>query len=136
MNTMKPIEVVREVYANFAAGKIPAVLELLSPTVSWTIHGPEGYPFFGNFQGREGFQTFLSGLNEAAEILQFESGCFFEADPRVIVTGSEKARARRSRLSYQTTWCHIFTVLDDQVVAFEEYVDSAPIVAAYDGNQS
>jgi uncharacterized protein len=132
MENPSPLDVVRSVYANFAAGDISTVLKMLADNVDWKIIGPEGYPFFGHFRGREGFQSFLSDLGEATEISRFEPSKFLATDSHVIVTGSETGCVRRTGKSYDVAWCHIFTIEDGQVVAFEEYLDTAPIVIAYD----
>ena len=126
-----PLSQVKDVYANFGAGNLPAVLNALSPKVEWQIHGPKEYPFFGHYTGREGVQAFLIGLAAATEISKFQPERFLEAGNQVIVTGSESGTTRNIGRSYNTTWCHIFTIENDKIVSFEEFIDSAPIVAAY-----
>jgi len=126
------IQVVREIYSYFAAGNIPAVLERLHPDVKWRVVGPEKYPFFGNYVGHEGFQHFLSRLTETSDITRFEPLRFIDAGSTVVVTGSETACVRRNGEGYTVEWCHIFQIEGCKVISFEEYLDSAPMVAAFD----
>ncbi len=132
MKTVSRIEIVREIYSNFASGNIPAVLERLHPKVHWRIVGPENYPFFGTFIGREGFEQFLVGLTDAAEITRFEPLEFIDGGKVVVVRGDEDARVKRNGVAYSTEWCHVFKIENEYVVSFEEYLDSATLVEAFD----
>ncbi len=133
---MNNIELVKQIYAAFGEGNISAVLEMLDQNVNWRIVGPPDYPFFGRYKGHNGFQEFLGKLGGAAEISSFEPQRFLDAGNAVIVTGSESATAKNTNIEYSTEWCHIFTIEGGKVVSFEEYLDSAPLVAAHDGGAS
>jgi len=132
MEDKTSLQVVREIYSFFAAGDVPSVLERLHPKVQWRIIGPESYPFFGNYVGHDGFQLFLAKLGETSEITRFEPSRFIDGGSTVVVTGSEDARVRRNGTPYTTEWCHIFQLEKGKVTSFEEYLDSAPMVAAFD----
>lgn len=133
---MKNLELVKAIYQAFGEGDISRVLEKLDENVLWKIKGPAGYPFFGTYQGHSGFLEFLQKLGSVADLSSFEPKRFIDAGNTIIVTGSEKATAKRSGAQYSTEWCQLFTCEGGKVVSFEEYLDSAPLVAAYDDGAS
>jgi len=135
MTTKSNLTLVKKIYEAFGEGDIPKVLEMLDHNIQWRIIGPSDCPFFGTFSGHKGFHKFLDQLGNAADIHTFEPKRFLEAGNAVVVTGIETATTKNTKISYTTEWCHIFTVEGEKVVSFEEYLDSAPLVAAYDNRE-
>ena len=59
MSDQTNVAVLQQGYEAFGHGDIPAVLELLTDDVEWTMQGPSVIPFAGTFRGREGIEESL-----------------------------------------------------------------------------
>ena len=57
-------DVVQQNYAAVGRGDIPALLELLTDDVEWTLQGPSVIPWAGTRNGRGGVAGFFSLLGE------------------------------------------------------------------------
>ena len=66
------VDVVRETYEAVGRGDIPALLDLLTDDVEWTLQGPTVIPFAGTRRGREGSAEFFSLVGGNLEFQQFE----------------------------------------------------------------
>ena len=55
-------DVVQQGYEAFGRGDIPALLDLLTDDVEWTLQGPSVIPFAGTRHGHEGVAEFFSVL--------------------------------------------------------------------------
>lgn len=60
MNQRSNIDVVQRTYEAVGRGDIPAVLDLLTNDVEWTLQGPSSIPFAGTRHGRDGVAEFFA----------------------------------------------------------------------------
>jgi uncharacterized protein len=118
-------DVVRSAYDAFGRGDIPAVLEVLSDEVEWTV--PKTVPHGGSFQGRDGVGRFFQGLGERWDGLAIDVEAIAQDGDLAIGLGRGQGELRGAgERSYGFT--HVFTVRDGEVVRFREYVDlDAPL---------
>ena len=87
MSDQTNVAVLQQGYEAFGRGDIPAVLELLTEDVEWTMQGPSVISFAGTFRGREGIEEFFSLLDETVEFEQFEPRKFIGQGDTVVVLG-------------------------------------------------
>ena len=132
----RPADIVRNVYAAFGRGDLPAVLGALSPDVEWIFPDAEGVPWAGRRRGRDGAAAFFAGLLGAADPLAFEPRDFIAEGERVAVTGSERMRIKATGRTYFAEWVHVWIVRGGAVVSFQEYTDTAAIRAALEPSPS
>ena len=74
-----------------SARSIPALLDLLTDDVEWTLQGPSVIPFAGTRHGHEGVAEFFSVLGETLEFEQFEPREFVAQGDTVVVVGIERS---------------------------------------------
>src|ERR671926_1076253 len=91
MNERTKVGVVQQGYEAFGRGDIPAVLDLLTDDVEWTLQGPSVLPFAGTRRGREGVAEFFSLLGENLEFQEFEAREFVAQGDTVVVLGFERS---------------------------------------------
>ena len=73
---------------------------------------------------------FFRVLNELIEFEQFEPQTFLADGDRVVVLGIDRYKVKGgSGKSLSEGWCHVFTMRDGKIVAFEEYIDTAALAA-------
>jgi ketosteroid isomerase-like protein len=68
MGTQENLQVVKDGYAAFSRGDIPALLALMAEDVEWQIPGA-GLPLAGTYRGHDGVAKFFQKLAADTEIL-------------------------------------------------------------------
>lgn len=124
------VDVVRRGYEAFGRGDIEGLLGLLDEQIQWVTPGPPELATSGRRTGRQEVGSFFGAVNDLFDIQRFEPAEFIAQGDRVIVLGSETARARSTDALLELDWVHVFTVRDGRVVAFQEHFDTAAVVAA------
>jgi ketosteroid isomerase-like protein len=124
------VDVVRRGYEAFGRGDINGLLALLDERVQWLTPGPRELATSGRRTGRQEVGAFFGTLNEVFEVQRFEPSEFIGQGDRVIVLGSETSRVRANDASLNLDWVHVFTLRDGKVVTFQEFFDTAAVVAA------
>jgi ketosteroid isomerase-like protein len=124
------IETVREMYAAFARGDVPAVLERLDPDVTWVT--PPSLPWSrGEYGGREQVLEYFSSFSDALEDAAVEPRELLACGDRVVALGEERARIRATGGRFAVPFAHVIRVRDDRVVELRGHVDTATIAAAF-----
>jgi ketosteroid isomerase-like protein len=118
------VELVQGAYAAFGRADVGAIVDLVDDAVRWS--SPATLPQGGEYQGKDGVLAFFVAIGEAWDPLQVEVSAVGElGDGRVvgIVHGSGTLRSGGAA---QYGAAHLFTVRDDKVIEFHEYVDVGP----------
>jgi ketosteroid isomerase-like protein len=124
------VNVVRRGYEAFGRGDIEGLLGLLDEQVQWVTPGPTELATSGRRTGRQQVGAFFGAVNDLFEIQRFEPSEFIAEGDKVVVLGSETARARSTGVTLDLDWVHVFTIRNGVIVAFQEHADTAKIVAA------
>ncbi len=125
-----PLQKVQELYAAFGRGDIPFIIKTLAPTVTWSVDGPAGLPFFGDRHGPAGVTKFFQDIGAHLDIQEFRPEQLFAQGDTVIALGFERGQAKATGKAFQGHWAHVFTFKNGQVVAFREYQNSAGVADA------
>ena len=132
LGTRTNVEVVQETYEAVGRGDIPAVLDLLTDNVEWTLQGPSAIPFAGTRRGREGVAEFFSLVGENLEFQQFEPREFVVQGDMVAVLGYERSIIKPTGRTLEQEWAHVYTLRDGKIVKFRAFEDTAALVVAFD----
>jgi len=122
------VQVLKEAYAAFNRGDIPAILGRLSEKVEWIA--PNVEPVAGTYHGRDGAAQFFRKVKEIVEFSAFEPREYVAQGDRVIALGNYKGTAHATGKSYGCDWVMSFTFRDGKVTKFQEFTDTAAIAAA------
>jgi hypothetical protein len=123
MNQKKTaLEIVKEVYNCFAEGNIDGFLKLCAPDIEWVVNGPATLEKCQNFQGREGVGDFLKILGETWQFSSFTPREFIASEDVVVVLGEETGTDKKSNLTFENRWSHVFDLRDGQIVRFREFL--------------
>ena len=122
------IGLVQSGYAAFGRGDIPGFLSLLDATVDWNTPGPSDLPIAGRRRGPAQVGEFFGRLAGLIEFEQFEPTSFLADGDKVVVIGHEKYKVKATGKSISGDWCHVFTVRNGKIVAFQEFIDTAEFV--------
>lgn len=126
------VDVVQETYEAVSHGDIPALLELLTDDVEWTLQGPSVIPFAGNRRGREGVAEFFSLVGETLEFEQFEPREFVAQGETVVVLGFERSLVKPTGRMFEQEWAHVYALKDGKVAKFLALEDTAAHVVAFE----
>jgi ketosteroid isomerase-like protein len=131
MSERTNVGVVQQAYEAFGRGDIPAVLDLLTDDVEWTLQGPSVLPFAGTFRGREGIAAFFSVLGETLEFEQFEPREFVAQGDAVVVIGYERSVVKQTDRSFEQEWAHVYTLRDGKIATGRFFENTAAEAAAF-----
>ena len=131
MNERTKVGVVQQGYEAVGRGDIPAVLDLLTEDVEWTLQGPSVIPFAGTFRGREGIVEFYSLVGETLEFEQFEPHKFVGQGDTVVVVGYERSLAKPTGRTFEQEWAHVYTLRDDKIATGRFFENTAAQVEAF-----
>ena len=120
----RDVEVVRDGYAAFARGDVPAVLAVFADTAQW--YAPDELPTGGTFRGPAEIAAFFSALPAYYEELHVHPERFHAAGDRVIVEGRHTGRVAGT--PFAVGFVHLWTLQDGYVVEFREYMDSGKLL--------
>ena len=124
------IDVVQNGYAAFGRGDIPGFLSLLDANVEWKTPGSADLPLAGTRRGPAQVAEFFGLLAQIVEFEHFEPQTFIADGDRVVVLGMDRIKIKGgSGKSLSEPWCHVFTVRNGKIVAFQEYFDTAAVAA-------
>jgi ketosteroid isomerase-like protein len=129
--TEQNITVVQQVYNNFKAGNIQALLDMLPDNVTWHLPEIEGVPFAGKRTGRDAVRDFFVGVEANQETLEFEPREFIAQGDKVVSLGHYRWRVKTTGREFSSDFAHVFTVRDGKIVSFQEYTDTASAARAY-----
>jgi ketosteroid isomerase-like protein len=122
---------VKEFFADFGKGDIPAVLNTLAEDVDWFIPGPVAIPYAGERRGRERVEQFFTSFGDSVEVQKFEPREFIARGDRVVVLGHEVLKVKSTSKVVDNEWAMVFTVGKDKINTFRSYEDTAALAAAF-----
>jgi len=124
------IEVVKAMFAAFAARDLETVLTLADPEIEFTAMTGEHAGRTDPYRGHEGLRAYFRDVAEVWEELRLTPREFRPAGDRVLVTGKVSARSRGRTVSGSTGW--IWKVREGRVVYGRVYGSAADAIAALD----
>ena len=127
------IELVRTVYGRFGASDTDGVLELWNdPLDCQSCMGldAEQFPIAGLRQGKTGLAALLADYARAIEYDTYEARELREDGDTVFVLGHCADTFKPTGKRFASEWAHVFRLRDGKVSAFQEFCDTAAMLAA------
>ena len=133
MKEAQNTQVVKNAYAAFQRGDIPAILATLDDSIEWhAVIGTEGVaPHAGLRRGVKAVGEFFSVVGSTLDFQSFEPQEFIAQGDQVAVVGRYKGKVKTTSKTWDAAWVMIFTFKNGKIVRFREYTDSAQLVKAY-----
>ena len=119
-----PADTIKDIYAAYGRGDIPAILETLDEDVDWRV--PETLPHGGSFTGRDAVGGFFQGIGEQWDGLELDLGDLVSEGDAVVATAHIHGRLRSTGEQTGYRSAHVWTLRHGVPVRFAEYVD-APV---------
>jgi len=134
---MKPIDVVRKIYRDFAAGDAAAILAVFSDDMEFRL--AEGHPYRGSagaWRGKQSIaQDFFAVAGPEWDGWTIGVEQTVEATDAVVVEGRYTGVYKPTRRRMDIQVCHVWRFRGDRVASFHQYVNTAALqrVMARDG---
>jgi len=119
-----PLNLVRDAYAAFGRGDIPALLALLATDIRWEFAGDRKAPYTGVAQGHGQVAEWFQSVARADGIQAFEPREFLEGPDHVTVLGWERTQALPAGGVFECQWVHVWQVRDGRLARFWGMLDT------------
>lgn len=118
-----PTATIRDLYAKFERGDVPAVLAALAADVRWTE--AEGFPHGGTYVGRDAVlnNVFLP-LAAEWEVFSVTPREFVAGAGTVVALGDYSGTCKASGRSFRAPFAHVWKLSEGRVVAFHQHTDT------------
>ena len=124
------IELVKAMFAAFAARDLETVLSLADPDVELTAVTGEHAGRTDPYRGHDGLRDYFRDVAAVWEELRLTPREFRAAGDLILVTGKVSARSRSRTITGSTGW--LWRVRDGRVVYVRVYASAADAIAALD----
>jgi uncharacterized protein len=128
----KNVEIIQNLYAAFAKGDVPAVLQNFDPKIEWNeaenFPYADGNPYIGPQAVLEGV---FARIGAEWEYWNLTDQTYYEANSgEIIVTGRYKAKNKITSKEINVQFVHMWTLNDGVVTNFQQYADTYQAVEA------
>ena len=133
MQEAENTKIVQEAYAAFGRADIPGVLATLADNVQWKpVNGASRQvPMAGERRDKAGVAEFFTLVGTHVQFSRFEPREFVAQGDKVVTLGHYTAKTSAGG-SFDSDFVMVFTVKGGKIVAFQEFLDSAALNAAYE----
>jgi uncharacterized protein len=134
MSEQENIQRVKDGYAAFMRGDIPAILDTLTDDTVWVSPGPADLPSSGTFRGKQEVVAFFTSLGETSEFQVFDPREFIAQGDKVVVLIHTESTIRRNGRKVVDDTAHVWTFRDGKTSHLQFYLDTEAVAAAYRGH--
>lgn len=125
------LEIVKETYANFLQGNIPAILDTLSDNIEWELPASAHVSFSGVFKGKDAVLNFFKNVGNDNEFSEFAVDTYVSDGDNVVALGHLSAIAKNTGKASTNKWAHVWQIKEGKVIRHYEYADTAEIRDAF-----
>jgi len=120
---------IRGAYDAFAKGDIPAVLDVLDPSVSWVE--AEGFPYGGTYTGPDAvLQNVFVKLGTEWDGYAAVPHEFVTEGNTVVALGEYSGAYKATGKSFMSPFVHVWKFKNGKAVSFNQYTDTALVQQA------
>ena len=124
-------QIIEELYRNYAAGNISAVLSSFDKDIVWVRPGAPAIPFSGTFKGVEEVTKMFATQATTLTIKTFLPEKICTNDDTVMVLGHDIAEVIATGKTSTTGWVHSFTLKNGKIIYVQVYIDTKTMADAF-----
>jgi ketosteroid isomerase-like protein len=125
-NTMQPVELIKQIYADYARGDIDAVLENCDHTLEFNfVADPKYSKYAGAAVGKHGFRELAARLHDDFEYVGFEQIDLIADGGRIAVRNELRMKRRATGVEVVIEVADFWTIRGGKAVEVVEFYDSA-----------
>lgn len=123
---MSNADIMKGLYASFAAGDVPGVLGAMDPMINWTE--AEGFMYGGTYIGPDAIlENVFAKLGTEWEQFSAVPGQFVEEGNMVVALGTYTGKFLATGKSINVPFAHAWTLRDGKITRFQQYTDTLVI---------
>ena len=122
---------IQQMYKDFGAGNMDAVLSAFDKDVVWVRPGEPYIPFAGTFNGIEGLAKMFGIISRTIRINGFHPKKLMGHDDTVVVIGTDEAHVIDTGKSYVSDWVYVYTLMNKKIIHVQVYLDSLLLSEAF-----
>ena len=129
-------QTVKDVYAAFQRGDVPAIQALVADEVDWNNDRVESRecPWNGNFSGKANLPGFFAAVGESLDIKVFDVKSLIASGAHVAVHLRIESLVRKNGRAIKNDVVHYWKFTDrGQIAMYRHYNDTAAELAAWRG---
>jgi ketosteroid isomerase-like protein len=126
------IQAVRRIYTALTRWDVDELVADLTHDIEWSL--PEPLPWGGVHHGPDGVRAFARIFREHVDGPWADPDDILEAGDRIVVLGRLRGTARASGNEFEVEFVHVWTLTDGVGSHVRVFYDTAPILAALEGN--
>lgn len=128
-------DIVRATYEGNSAENGEHLKAALAPDATWTEAA--GFPYAGTYVGYDAIvENVFQRLGTEWEDYTAKVHTYLAEDDRVAAFGIYSGTYRATGKAMSATFAHLYRLEDGKIVTMEQYVDSATVMAALDGENT
>ncbi len=131
MDNMNNQQIIEDMYKNFAAGNMSAVLSCFDNDIVWERPGSPFIPFSGTFKGIEEVTKMFAIQATTISLKKFLPEQICTNEDTVVVLGHDEADVVATEKIYSTDWSQSFTLKDGKIIFVRVYLDTKTIADAF-----
>lgn len=131
MDNVSNLQIIQDMYKNYAAGNMSAVLSCFDKDVIWERPGAPFIPFSGIFKGIEEVTKMFAIQATALSIKKFLPEKICTNEDTVVVLGHDTVDVVATGKTYSTNWVQSFTLKDGKIIHVRVYLDTKTIADAF-----
>ena len=126
---MTNLDLIKNLYVDFANGNIPGVLALLDPSIEW--NEAEGFPYGGRFVGPQAVvdNVFMKLATEWENWTAVPDE-FVDGGDVIVSMGKYGGTFRETGKSISVPFSHVWTLKDGKAVKFVQFTDTLLVADA------
>lgn len=125
------IDLVQQAYDALESGRLERLLGLLDVHVQWELYASEAVPFSGLRMGHQEVGRFFMDLQLSLESRAMEVTEMFAVADRVTALGFERARVASTGMSYESPFCHVWSIRRGKVTQWRAFCDADSLALAF-----
>ena len=122
------VETVKDIYAAFGRGDIPAILAKLAEDVVWEAEGPPAISFSGIRHGVADTAGFFQGIDREHTAPSLEMVSIIGSGDEVAAFGRYAATMKNTGKRVSSPIAHYWRFRDGKVVRYVNHIDTAAFV--------
>ena len=124
-------QIIEDMFRNYAAGNMSAVLACFDKDIVWVRPGAPAIPFSGIFQGFAEVTKMFAIQATTISIKTFLPEKICTNDDTVVVLGHDTVDVLSTGKSYSTDWVQSYTFNDGKIIHVRVYLDTKAIADAF-----
>jgi uncharacterized protein len=132
MSDQSNVALAESIYAAFAGGDIPAILNTLDPQAELIFEGSAAIPWAGNRRGIDGWTAFFQAVGQNLDDVVFADTMkpFAVQGDHVVFAGRYSARVKSTGKRIDSPLVHLWTMRNGKVVRCQELTNTVIEAAA------